>query len=254
MNICNLPTHFVHAPLSLRDIFPTLGEELVSFVYKAYAESRQAKHAMTDTREPFVIGCHVHSEVFHLTGPLQEMRERFPRFYPLFQIVPFQHLYQRLIEETVDVVVSFREGGLKEAIHYRELMQIRATGIMQASHSLTRAGELHVCDLQQAPIIILNPQKCPEEYRSLMHHILEDRSPAEVYFCDSIEVSVTLAQAGYGVAIVPDLLYNQDMGLAHLPIVDAAPLSYGVYYQTLSGHPLRKAFVELAKKHFSQQA
>lgn len=215
---------------------------------------RQAKHAMTDTREPFVIGCHVHSEVFHLTGPLQEMRERFPRFYPLFQIVPFQHLYQRLIEETVDVVVSFREGGLKEAIHYRELMQIRATGIMQASHPLTRAGELHVCDLQQAPIIILNPQKCPEEYRSLMHHILEDRSPAEVYFCDSIEASVTLAQAGYGVAIVPDLLYNQDMGLAHLPIVDAAPLSYGVYYQTLSGHPLRKAFVELAKKHFSQQA
>lgn len=214
---------------------------------------RQAKHAMTDTREPFVVGCHVHSEVFHLTGPLQEMRERFPSFYPIFQIVPFQHLYQRLIEETVDVVVSFREGGLKEAIHYRELMQIRATGIMQVTHPLAQAGELHVCDLRQAPIIILNPQKCPEEYRSLMHHILEDRSPGEVYFCDSVEVSVTLAQAGYGVAIVPDLFYHQDERFAHLPIVDAAPLSYGVYYQSLAGHPLRKAFVELAKKHFSQQ-
>ena len=215
---------------------------------------KQAEHAVADTREPFVIGCHVHSEVFHLTGPLQEMRERFPSFYPIFQIVPFQHLYQRLIEETVDVVVSFREGGLKEAIHYRELMQIRATGIMQVTHPLAQAGELHVCDLRQAPIIILNPQKCPEEYRSLMHHILEDRSPGEVYFCDSVEVSVTLAQAGYGVAIVPDLFYHQDERFAHLPIVDAAPLSYGVYYQSLAGHPLRKAFVEAASKHFFQQA
>ena len=43
MNICNLTTHFVHAPLSLRDIFPTLGEELVSFVYKAYAEALASK-------------------------------------------------------------------------------------------------------------------------------------------------------------------------------------------------------------------
>ena len=35
------------------------------------------------------------------------MKKRFPNIYPVFQVVPFQHLYQRLLEEVVDVVPDF---------------------------------------------------------------------------------------------------------------------------------------------------
>ena len=35
------------------------------------------------------------------------MKKRFPNIYPVLQVVPFQHLYQRLLEEVVDVVPDF---------------------------------------------------------------------------------------------------------------------------------------------------
>ena len=67
--------------------------------------------------------------------------------------------------------------------------------------------------------------------------ILEDKPPLDVFFCDSIEAAVTLAEAGYGIALVPDLLQNDHQEICRLPIIDAEPMSYGVYYKTLSDHP-----------------
>ena len=71
---------------------------------------RRAEHTAARRSEPFVIGCHSHNDVFHLTKPLRQMKERFPDFRPVIQVIPFQHLYERLSEETVDVVAAFREG------------------------------------------------------------------------------------------------------------------------------------------------
>ena len=105
--------------------------------------------------------------------------------------------------------------------------------------------------LQQGPLIVLDPQKCPDEYRALLHHILADHSPMGVYFCDAVEAAVVLAQAGYGIATLPDFLLNRIPSLTYVPVSDVQPMSYGVYYKTLSGHPLRKAFVSILADHFS---
>ena len=78
--------------------------------------------------------------------------------------------------------------------------------------------------------------------------------PLDIYFCDSTETAISLAGAGYGIALVPELLQNQDQEICQLPIMDADPMSYGVYYKTLSEHPRRKAFVEVAKEIFSQES
>ena len=212
---------------------------------------KRAESAAEDVREPFVIGCHAHNDVLHLASALGRMRERFPQVYPIFQVVPFQHLYQRLSEEAVDVVMAFREGGMKKSIRYRELAKIPAVAAVEAGHPLARAGELRLRDLREVPVVGLNPQKCPEGCRELMHRILEDRSPLEVSFCESAEASVTLARAGYGAAVVPDFFPRRDPSLVYLPIVDAAPMSYGVYYKTLANHPRRRAFVELVRETFA---
>lgn len=178
------------------------------------------------------------------------MKKRFPNIYPVFQVVPFQHLYQRLLEEVVDVVAAFRGSGERKAIHYREMAKIPAISIAKAGHPLAQAGELFLKDLKQEPLIALNPQKCHEDYRKIMHRILEERSPSDVYFCDAAETAVALAGAGYGVAVVPDFFQLRDQNLSYLSIADAQPMSYGVYYKTLAGNPRRRAFVELVKEAF----
>lgn len=119
---------------------------------------------------------------------------------------------------------------------------------------MSQRGELRLCDLQQEPIIVLDPQKCPEEYRKFLNHIIEEHSTPNIYFCDSVNAAVTLATAGYGLAILPDFFQSYNQTLVYLPIVDIDPISYGVYYKTLTGHPQRKAFIKMALETFNDCA
>lgn len=214
---------------------------------------KRAQSAGKDTREPFLIGCHSNNDILHLAPVLQQMKELFPQLYPIFRVVPFQHLYQRLSEEAVDVVVAFQEGELRRAIHYQELAKIPVVGVGTPDSPLAEKGELTFGDFRQAPLIVLDPQKCPEGYRSLLHHVLEDRAPVEVYFCEAVESAVTLAQAGYGIAMLPDFFLNRTQSLLYLPVSQAEPISYGVYYKTLTGRSLRRTFLKLAKERFAPE-
>lgn len=215
---------------------------------------KRSEYAVTDTRESFVIGCHADNDIPRLVPTLQEMRRQFPNFYPIFRIIPFQHLYQHLSEETVDVILAFREHRLKKTIHYQELQKVQVVGIMRNEHSLSRRKALRSCDLKQEPMIVLDPQKCPEEYRKSLNHIIEEHSVPNIYFGDSVDAVVTLAMAGYGLAILPDFFQSHNQTITYLPIVDIDPISYGVYYKTLTGHPGRKSFVKLVKEAFANFA
>lgn len=213
---------------------------------------KRAESAVADTKETFVVGCHSSNDILYLSQTLADMKEQIPNLYPIFRVVPFQHLYQRLSEETVDVILAFREGDIKRAIHYQELTKIPVVGIAKEHSFLVQKSELQLCDFKQSPLIVLDPRRCPEEYRNLLHRVLEDRSPGDVYFCETVEAAVALAQAGYGVAMLPDLFQVRHPALRYFPITDAVPISYGVYYKALAGHPLRKTFVALAKESFSE--
>lgn len=210
---------------------------------------KRAACAVADTREPFVIGCHSNSDILHLGSLLQQMRDQFPNLYPIFRVVPFQHLYQRLSEEAVDVVIAFQEAGIKKAIHYQELTKVPLFAMVGRDSPLPAKSQLCLRDLKQEPLIVLDPQKCPEEYRKLLHPALEDHSPMDVYFCEAMEAAVTLAQSGYGTALLPAFPHSRNPALIYLPILDVKPMSYGVYYKTLSGR-FRKPFVKLAKEAF----
>lgn len=203
------------------------------------------KHGLTDS---FVSA---NNDILSLAPILEAMKEQVPNLYPIFRVVPFEYLYHRLSEEAVDVVVAFREGGLKKTIHYQELTKIPVVGIAKAHSFFNQKTELQLCDLKHEPLIVLAPPKCPEEYRKMLDRVIEDRSPIDVYFCDAVEAAIALAQAGYGVAMLPDFFQDRQPSLRYFPIIDATSISYGVYYKALAGHPLRKTFVNLAKESFS---
>lgn len=212
---------------------------------------KRAESAVTDTRESFLIGCHSSNDILLLSHTLQAVREQLPHLYPVFRVVPFQHLYQRLSEEAVDVIVAFREGGLKKTIRYQELTKVPIVGITKGGAFFAQKKELRLCDLRQNALIALDPQKCPEDYRSLLNRVLEDHSPVDVYFCETVEAAVALALAGYGAAMLPDFFENRHPSLCYLPVTDAPLLSYGVYFKSSPGPSLRKTFVKLARETFS---
>lgn len=72
----------------------------------------------------------------------------------------------------------------------------------------------------------------------------------DILFCDTFNAGILLVKAGFGVAVVPGLLVGNDPALRSIPIQGIEPMSYGVYYKSISGKPLLQLFLQLCKENF----
>lgn len=197
------------------------------------------------------IGSHTHGEIDLLTDVLSLMREEVPNFHPLFQVVSFQHLFGLLEEEKVDVILSFYETHPKQKnIHYKELSKISMAGFMPATHPCAHVQSLNLDDLKHSTLVLADPRKCPDQLAEINHHLIQDRAISDFFLCDSSESALTLAKAGYGIAILPDLITESDPALQSVPLSETTFLSYGIYYKNLKEKPLLKRFLKLVQEHW----
>ena len=209
---------------------------------------KRFEEPVADERRFFSIGCHSHNEIHLLPDILRQMEESCPILHPLFQVVPFQHLYQLLEEDAVDVVIAFQEKESKKGIGiYRELTQVRIAGILPASHPLAEKELLDEDDLRTQQLLLLDPQRCPDRLNAIQHGLATERAVSDLLMCGSADACITLAKAGFGIAIQPDFPSLRDPALAYIPIKDVEPLSYGAYYKSVTGKPLLKLFLQLCK-------
>ena len=215
---------------------------------------KRFEEPVSDERQFFSIGSHSHNELRLLPDVLRRMSESCPTLYPLFQVVPFQHLYQLLEEGTVDVVTAFREKEQKkETGIYRELALVRMTGVLPTSHPLAEKEALDRDDLLSQRLILLDPQRCPDSLNAVQHELTTGRTVSDLFMCSSVDVCLTLVKAGFGVAIQPDFPSLRDPALAYTPIEGVEPLSYGAYYKSVTGKPLLKLFLQLCRDNFPVQ-
>lgn len=156
----------------------------------------------------------------------------------------------RSLEDELDVVAAFREGGLRKYVSYRELAKIPVYAAVHESFPLAAKAETTMEELRGERLIVGEPWSCPEQLRGVQYAMIEDKSALDVYLCDSGEASVALAQAGFGAAIVPGLAPSGGPELRYLRILDAEPMSYGVYYKSLTGRPELREFIELSGEQF----
>ena len=215
---------------------------------------KRFEEPVVDERQFFSIGCHSHNELRLLPEILRQMADSCPMLNPVFQVVPFQHLYQLLAEEAVDVIIAFQEKGQKKIDGiYKELAQIRIAGILPATHPLAEKELLDEDDLQTQRLLLLDPQRCPDSLNMVQHELATGRAGSDLLMCGSADASITLAKAGFGIAVQPDFPALRDPALAYIPINGAEPLSYGAYYKSVTGKPLLKLFLQLCRDSFPVQ-
>ena len=212
---------------------------------------KRFEEPVVDERQFFSIGCHSSNELRLLPGVLRQMADVCPNLYPIFQIVPFQHLYQLLEEGAVDAVIAFQEKGeKKEAGIYREVAKIPVVGVLSTSHPLAEKESLDRDDLRPQKLILMEPQRCPDSLNTVQHELTSGRAVSDLFLCGSADVCTTLAKAGFGIAVQPDFPSLRDPALAYIPIKDVEPLSYGAYYRSVTGKPLLKLFLQSCKDNF----
>lgn len=196
---------------------------------------------------PFSLGCHIHGHLFLLPEILRRMAEKYPNLHPQIQAVPFKHLYRLLAEDDVDIIVAFREKRIKKMpFIYKELGKVPIVGYCATNHPLAECSCLSIVDLEREKLILHDPKKSPDSITMLQMQLMESHSSSELFFCDSEEAAIALAQAGFGIAFLPGLHTTKASSLVRIPINGLEPLSFGMYYKTLSGNPVLKEFVRLA--------
>lgn len=205
-----------------------------------------------DERQFFSIGCHSHNELHLLPEILRQMSDSCPMLHPVFQVVPFQHLYQLLDEEAIDVIIAFQENGVKRTdCIYKELTQVNLLAVLSPTHPLAQMPELTPRDLEKESLILREPQRCPDVLNTVQHEFTIGKNISNLFMCNSADACNILVKAGFGITILPNLPVPKDPELIYIPIRGAAPLSYGAYYKTTTGKPLLKLFLQLCKEYFS---
>lgn len=203
--------------------------------------------------QTFSLGCHIHGHVFLLADILRRMAENYPNLHPQIQVVPFKHLYRLLVEDDVDVIVAFQEHSTKKMpFIYKELCKIPIVGYCAPDHPLAKYSHLTQTDLDKEKLILHDPKKSPDSITKPQMQLMESHSSSDLFFCESEEAAITLAQAGYGIAFLPGLLTAYTPHLVRIPIDGLEPLSFGIYYKKLSRNPILKSFVQFAQEtlHF----
>lgn len=216
----------------------------------------------------FSIGCHSYSHVFLLPDMLKELSRRYPSIHPRLQVVPFLHLFRLLEEEDVDAIIGFREPatrgeslpglpgtGLdagkrqtkKQPGTYKELWNVPIVCICSRDNPLSQMSSVRVHDLKEERLVLNDPSKSPASIAKLQGRLMESHSPSELYFCDSPESAMALVQAGFGIAVLPNLHIPPDVKLSCIPVEDMDPISFGIYYKTLKGNPILKDMIQIMK-------
>ena len=75
----------------------------------------------------------------------------------------------------------------------------------------------------------------------IQHRLCAGRNPDELRMCPTQDAARTLAEAGYGVALLPAMGCRRDSGR----------LSYGIYCFSAAQKPETKRFVQYMKEAFS---
>ena len=200
--------------------------------------------------QPLSLGCYSYAQLFLLPLILKQLAVQFPDLHPRLRVVPFQYLYRLLEEDDVDAIIGFREPDSKKiSALYRELTRIPIVCICSHENPLSQRQTVAMDDLKKEKIVLLDPAKAQFDVARLQGQLMGGRAPSEFYFCESAEAAVILAQAGFGISILPDLFIPPTLSLARIPIEGVEPVSFGIYYKSLQGNPPLKSLIQIMKKH-----
>ena len=228
------------------------GKAFLRDAQQIVALSERAKKRFGSVREGSIetlaVGCYNFPCMFRLWEALERLRALRPELHPRLLTIPFQHIYRMLEEGDLDAVAGFREPSkLKINAQYREIAQVPLVCLCSCKHPLAGRDEVGLEELQNEKLALFAPARATVSIAQAQGRLMGERPPSEFYFCESAEAITVLVTAGYGVSVLPEYLAPDSPLMTKIPLRDAEPMSFGVYYKTLQGNPALKAFLQCAR-------
>lgn len=220
------------------------------------AEQAKLRFATPSDRpiEPLAISCSSYVQLRLLTDCLNQLNSEITNFHPRLFVVPREQLFHLLDTKRADVIFDIREGReLKGDLRFKELVQSDIVCICRKDAELAKKESVSIKDLSTESLVFCDPMNVVPDIADLQWKLAEGRNPADVHFSASSEASLVLAEAGVGVAILPELYLSGQNNLMKITLEDAPKFSYGMFYRTHSGDSLLKEFIAITKSHFAEK-
>ena len=189
------------------------------------------------------IGCSNGTDSFLLSKLLKQCREQFPEIHPFLRIVSSRLLLNMLIHDEINILFGFKDNlPMHDNFCYYELAQVPVCSVLSTDDSLISKKELSESDLLSKNLVICNSYEIPSQVTSVQNLLSHKFAPSSIYYSENLHEMLTLIKAGYGIGILPQMLYADD-SLAYIPLIPEITLSYGVFYKEHVSNPVLKKFL-----------
>ena len=195
----------------------------------------------------FEVGCHNYLELNLLPPVFRRLTEEYPLLRPGIRLVPFPSLLGLVENKQLHAAFSIKEEQNKSSLFFRELYSAPVACVCSPDYPLAKYEALRKKQLK-GNIIVCSPRQITNSIFSLQNSLLVKLPPEQRYFSESIESAYTLAKAGIGYTLGPDIALTRDPALQYIPITDLPKLSFGVYYRYDNDHPVLKRFLALCSE------
>lgn len=222
----------------------------------AMAMAKERLENASQENLPLHIGCHNASELRLLPPVLRELYKETPGIRPVFKVVPLQQLKNLLLEESVDLILGYGgEFGRKRpgpGIYY-ELLKVSMSCAVANDHPLAERQSITQKELYGEKMVVNFPNNTPQGVLSIQGELAAAHAQSDLIFCDGLEGVMTMVQAGFGFAAIPDIVPLRQEGVRYIPILDVKQVSYGVYYRATEKNTLLKRFMMLMKAQLNKE-
>lgn len=195
----------------------------------------------------FEVGCHNYLELNLLPPVFRRLTEEYPLLRPGIRLVPFPSLLGLVENKQLHAAFGIKEEQNKSSLFFRELYSAPVACVCSPDYPLAKYETLRKKQLK-GNIIVCSPRQITNSIFSLQNSLLVKLPPEQRYFSESIESAYTLAKAGIGYTLGPDIALTRDPALRYIPITDLPKLSFGVYYRYDNDHPVLKRFLALCSE------
>lgn len=234
------------------------GESFISDARSMVAIASQAKRRFGSSSEKTVetisVGCSNYPQLALLTEVLNELKNEIPNIRPQLFVFPRDRLFHYLDLERLDIVFDIYDSNeTRDDVRYSELLQSDIVCICRSDHRFAERSSIDITDLSEETLLFCNPVTLTPDIAKLQLKLAEGQDHTSIHFCSSPEAAHILTCSGYGIAILPELLFPENFNIVKVKLGDTPKLSYGLFCRPFTGDSLVRRFIQLAKSHFSEK-
>ena len=202
--------------------------------------------------QEFSIACSSYSGLFLLTGVLRELSISHPNLHPRLHVVPHEQLLHLLETGTADAIFSiYEESKIRGKLTFQEIFRCPLVCVCRKGYLDSDKKEISIDELENEKLIFCDPLSLAPEIAQFQWKLAAGRPLADIHFCHSPEMSVILAAAGFGLAILPDNFLPPIENIDVISLPESPRFSIGLFFHADSENTVLKEFVQGTKNQFS---